>query len=95
MLTLSLALADALGKSDEHNIKHSASEPAMHMDKSKTSLDDTENNENDNDDDDIWCNKEDEDNLECRVKLDQEKENYLREVLGNETLEIVREALKV
>ena len=90
MLTLSIALADALGKSDEHHIKHSESVPVMHMDKSKPSLNDTEN-----DDDEIWCNPEDENNLEYRVKLDEEKENYLREVLGNETLEIVREALKV
>ncbi len=49
----------------------------------------------DNDDDDVWCNSEDEDNLEHRVQLDEQREKYLREVLGDETLAIVRDALKV
>ncbi len=75
---------------NEHNLKHSASEPVIKTDKSKTST-----AEINDDDDDVWCNQEDEDNLEHRVKLDEQKEKHLREVLGDETLEIVREALKV
>ncbi|CAF3645439.1 unnamed protein product [Rotaria sp. Silwood1] len=78
---------------NENKIKHSASESVIKKDKSKELT--TQNDDDiDNDDDDVWCNPEDEDNLEHRVKLDQEKEKQLREVLGDETLEIVREALK-
>jgi len=101
MQTLSLALQSCLVDDDNENdndnkIKHSASEPVIKTDKSKTLI--TENDhddDDDDDDDDIWCNQEDEDNLEHRVKLDEEKEKHLREVLGNETFEIVRQALKV
>jgi len=97
MQTLSLALQSCLFDDEnehENEIKHSASEPVMKTDKSKIL---TAENEDDDDNDDayIWCNQEDEDNLEYRVKLDEEKEKHLREILGDETLEIVREALKV
>jgi hypothetical protein len=90
METLSLALQSCLFEDDEHKIKHSASEPVINKDKPKTLI-----NDEWNDDDEIWCNKEDEDNLEYRVKLDHEKEEQLRQILGDVTLEIVREALKV
>jgi hypothetical protein len=76
---------------NEHKLKHCTSEPVIKTDKSKslsTEIDD-------NDDDDIWCNSEDEDNLEHRVQLDEQREKYLREVLGDETFAIVRDALKV
>jgi hypothetical protein len=90
MKTLSLALQSCLVDDDEPKLKHSASAPVIKKNNSQKSLID-----DDNDDDDMWCNPEDEDNLEYRVKLDQEKEDQLREILGDETLEIVREALKV
>ncbi|CAF3681032.1 unnamed protein product [Rotaria sordida] len=94
--TLTLALQSYLDDDDdddenENEIKHSASEPVIKTDKSKELI---IQNDDYNDDDDIWCNQEDEDNLEHRVQLDREKEKHLREVLGDETLEIVREALK-
>jgi hypothetical protein len=97
MQTLSLALQSCLIDNDnendnEHQIKYSASEPVIKSEKSKSLL--IENDE-ENDDDDVWCNQQDEDNLIHRVKLDEEREKRLREVLGDETLEIVREALKV
>ncbi|CAF4292885.1 unnamed protein product, partial [Rotaria sp. Silwood2] len=94
MQSLTIALQSQLcddENENENKTKHSASEPVIKTDKSKeltTEIDD------DNDDDDIWCNQEDEDNLEHRVKIDEEKEKQLREILGDETLEIVREALK-
>jgi hypothetical protein len=94
MQTLSLALQSCLFDHEnehENEIKHSASEPVIKTDKSKILI--AEND--DDDDDDMWCNQEDEDNLEHRVKLDEEKEKHLREFLGNETFEIVCEALKV
>lgn len=49
----------------------------------------------DDDDDDVWYNQDDVDNLEHRVKLDEEKEKHLREVFGEETVAIIRGALKV
>jgi hypothetical protein len=75
--------------------------------KSKLSCEPTSNNnqwhlltsidqgDDEDDDDDIWCNSDDEENLQERVKLDQEKEKNLREILGNDTLDIVYEALRV
>lgn len=95
MQTLSLALESCLhddenDNDNEHKIKHSASEPVIKGDKNKSLP-----REEEEDDDDMWCNPEDEDNLEHRVKLDEQKEKQLREILGDETLEIVREALKV
>lgn len=96
MQTLSLALQSCLFDDDNENEpsrKHSASEPVITTDKSREST--IQNDEEHDDDDDVWCNPEDEDNLEHRVKLDQEREKHLREVLGDETIEIVREALKV
>lgn len=95
MQTLSLALQSCLFDDEnehENEIKHSASEPVIKTDKSKILI---AENDDDNDADDMWCNQGDEDNLEHRVKLDEEKEKHLREILGDETLEIVREALKV
>jgi len=95
MQTLSLALQSCLIDDEnehENEIKHSASEPVIKTDKSKILI---AENDDDNDADDMWCNQGDEDNLEHRVKLDEEKEKHLREILGDETLEIVREALKV
>ncbi|CAF4661673.1 unnamed protein product, partial [Rotaria magnacalcarata] len=97
MQTLSLALQSCLiddENEDENKRKYSVSEPVIQADKSKASITQSDDDDDDNDDDDIWCNQEDEDNLEHRVKLDREKEAQLREVLGDETIEIVREALK-
>lgn len=98
MHTLSLALQSYLDDDEtaESKIKHSASEPVIKDPKAKVSSS-VENDTTDvyDDDDDVWCNPEDEDNLEHRVKLDEEKEKHLREILGDETLEIVRQALNV
>lgn len=101
MKTLSLAYQSLLindDDEDEHKIKHSASEPIMKTGKHKTTAAAASSfilDMDDDDDDDVWCNQEDEDNLKFRVKLDEEKERQLREILGDETLEIVRNALKV
>lgn len=65
-------------------LKHSSSEPDLH-------LDDVQ----DNDDDDVWCNPEDEDNLEHRVKIDQERLEQLREMLGSETLQMLLDVAQV
>ena len=65
---------------DENNLKHSTSESML--------------SPND-DDDDVWCNPEDEVNLEHRIKYDQERIDELREILGNETLQKILEALEV
>lgn len=98
MHTLSLALQSYLDSDEKTDpkIKHSASEPVIKDPKAKVSSS-VENDTTDvyDDDDDVWCNPEDEDNLEYRVKLDEEKEKHLREILGDETLEIVRQALNV
>ena len=51
------------------------------------------NDDNNNDDDDVWCNPEDEVNLENRVKFDQERIEELRDILGNETLQMILKAL--
>lgn len=53
------------------------------------------NDDNDNDDDDVWCNPEDEDNLEHCVKIEQERLEQIREILGNETLQMICEAFEV
>ena len=44
---------------------------------------------NDDDDDDVWCNPEDEDNLKHCVQIDQERIEQLREILGQETLQMI------
>ncbi|UJR13867.1 hypothetical protein I4U23_000875 [Adineta vaga] len=98
MHTLSLLYQSVLNddddNDDEHKIKHSASEPVLKTNKkSKSKTTEIAAEDNDNDDDEMWCNEEDEENLEYRVKLDHEREEQLRKVLGDETLEIVREAL--
>ena len=97
--TLSLAYQSILidaGEEDEHKFKHSASEPVIKMSQSKAAAASSITSDMDeSDDDEMWCNPEDEANLKYRVKLDQAKEKQLREILGDETLEIVREALKV
>ena len=101
MKTLSLAYQSLLindDDEDEHKIKHSASEPVMKTGKPKATAAAASSfilDMDDDDDDDVWCNQEDEDNLKFRVKLDEQKERQLREILGDETLEIVRNALKV
>lgn len=93
METLTIALQSYLiDDEDQHDLKHSASEPVIKTNP-KSSI--TTNDILDDDDDDDWCNQEDVDNLEHRVKLDEEKEKRLREVLGEETLAIIRDALKV
>ena len=92
METLTMALQSYLiDDDDQHDLKHSASKPVIKTNP-KSSI---TTNDIVDDDDDVWCNQEDEDNLEHRVKLDEEKEKRLREVLGEETLAIIREALKV
>ena len=89
MQTLYRSLLADGDSDDEHKIKHSASEPVFAATSAKLSLVD------DDDDDDMWCNQVDEDNADLRLKLDDEREKHLREVLGKETLEIVLDALKV
>ena len=99
MATLSLALRSCLVDDDNENeneneVKNSPNELVIKKEKSTASI--TRNdNTNDDYDDDIWCNQEDEDNLKSCVKLDREREAKLREMLGNETLEIIREAFEV
>jgi transcription antitermination factor NusA-like protein len=66
-----------------NNLKHSVSESDLKV------------NDDNNDDDDVWCNQEDEDNLEHCVKLDQERIERLREILGNEKLQIIFEVCQV
>lgn len=90
--TLSLAYRSLLAENDsddEHKIKHSASEPIFAAAPAKLSLVDED------DDDEMWCNQVDEENADLCLKLDEEREKHLREVLGKETLEIVLDALKV
>jgi len=52
-------------------------------------------NDDNDDDDDVWCNPEDEDNLEHRVKIDQERIEQLREILGDEILQKIFETFEV
>lgn len=95
MHTLSIALQNLVDEDENaQKIKHCASEPVFKAEKSKALNVESHLDEYD-DDDDVWCNQEDEDNLEHRVKLDEEKEKHLREILGAETFKIVQEALKV
>lgn len=60
----------------ETNLKHCNSEPDLHT-----------NDLDDNDDDDVWCNPEDEDNLEHCVKIDQERIEQLRQLFGHDTIQ--------
>ncbi len=53
------------------------------------------NDDNENDDDDVWCNPEDEDNLEHCVKIDHERIEQIREILGNEILQRILETFEV
>lgn len=97
METLTLALESVLiddenETENDNKIKNQPSEPVIQIDQPKASV---IKDDEYNDDDDIWCNQEDEDNLEYRVKIDEEKEKQLRGILGEETLRIVREALQV
>ena len=95
METLTKALQSCLVEdehNEEHHLKHALSEPVIQTKPSKSSITTTDDYD---DDDDVWCNPEDEDNLEHRIKLDEESEKRLREVLGEETLAIIRDALKV
>ncbi|CAF1193266.1 unnamed protein product [Adineta ricciae] len=97
--SLSLAYQSVLiednEEENEKKMKHAASEPILKAGKKGKSIPSEVNADDNNDDDDeMWCNQEDEDNLKHRLQLDQEKEEQLRQVLGNETFEIVREALK-
>ncbi len=52
-------------------------------------------NDDNDDDDDVWCNPEDEDNLEYRVKIDQERIEQLQEILGDEILQKIFETFEV
>jgi hypothetical protein len=47
------------------------------------------------DDDDVWCNQEDEDNLEHYVKIDQERIEQLRKIFSNEILQQILDACQV
>ncbi len=71
---------------NENKLKHSTSTPFLKS---------NDYDEDDEDDDDVWCNQEDEDNLKCCVKLDQERIEQLRKNFGNETFQIILEALEV
>ncbi len=69
---------------NENKLKHSTSAPFLKA-----------NDYDEDDDDDVWCNQEDEDNLKYCVKLDQERIEQLRKNFGNETFQIILEALEV
>ncbi|CAF1574377.1 unnamed protein product, partial [Didymodactylos carnosus] len=106
MKTLRDTLASYLVENDDEEdnknsldkqTKHSSSEPVIVTKSKDVTHKRSANNSitaDDIDDDDVWCNEEDEENLVFKVKFDLEKEEELRKILGNETLEIVREALK-
>ncbi len=53
------------------------------------------NDDNNDDDDDVWCNQEDEDNLEHYVKIDQERIEQLRKIFSNEILQRILDACQV
>ncbi|CAF0887007.1 unnamed protein product [Rotaria sordida] len=67
---------------NETKLKHITSEPVI------------KSNDDDDDDDDVWCNPEDESNLENCVKFDQQRIEQIREILGNEVLKRVLEAFE-
>ncbi|CAF2699339.1 unnamed protein product [Rotaria sp. Silwood2] len=83
----SLTLQNCLND-DETKLKHTTSEPLI------KSNDDNDNNNDNDDDDDVWCNPEDENNLENRVKFDQERIEQIRKMLGDKTLQMILEALE-
>ncbi|CAF0738261.1 unnamed protein product [Didymodactylos carnosus] len=105
MKTLRDTLASYLTENDEeegnknsldNQIKHSSAESVL-MIKSKDVISKKSVNNSviiDDIDDDVWYNKEDEENLVYKMRLDHKKKEELRKILGNETLEIVCEALK-
>ncbi|UJR33336.1 hypothetical protein I4U23_020785 [Adineta vaga] len=47
-----------------------------------------------NDDDDVWCNPEDEDNLQHCLQVDQERIHQLQQELDDETFQLILEALQ-
>ena len=99
MQTLSMFLQSQLlddendDEKEQSKIKHCASEPTIKL-KTSQPVSVTTHDDGD-DDDDIWFNEDDEENLHQMIKLDQEKENQLREILGEETLDLVRNAFQV
>ncbi|CAF3325181.1 unnamed protein product [Rotaria sp. Silwood1] len=87
---LSLTLKNCLND-DEIKLKHTTSEPVI---KSNNDNDNNDDDDDDDDDDDVWCNPEDENNLENRVKFDQERIEQIRQILGNEILQMILEAFE-
>lgn len=49
----------------------------------------------DDDDDDVWCNPEDEANWKHRVEIDEQKEKELRDILGDELINLIRQTIQV
>ena len=49
----------------------------------------------DQDDDDVWCNPEDEVTWKHMVEMNQQKEEELRNILGDDLLSRVRQTLQV
>lgn len=49
----------------------------------------------DDDDDDVWCNPEDEANWKHLVEIDEQKENELRRILGDDLINLIRQTIQV
>ena len=47
------------------------------------------------DDDDVWCNPEDEANWKHLVEIDEQKEKQLREILGDDLINLIRQTIEV
>ena len=61
-------------------MKHSKSEPIISAN---------------DDDDDVWCNPEDEDHWKHCVEMNQQRQKQLRDILGNDTIDLLQQALRV
>ena len=73
---------DENSKSSENKVECAANESVI------------KSNENENDDD-VWFHPEDEDNLENRVKCDNERIEQLRTIFSNEMFQMVFESFQV
>jgi hypothetical protein len=56
---------------------------------------DFEATEENDDADDVWCNPEDEDNWKQCLEVDRQRKTRLLEILGDQTLRIIREQSQV
>ncbi|CAF0961113.1 unnamed protein product [Adineta steineri] len=82
--TLSSTIQNCSNDDDESKLKQTTNELFLK----------TDDVDDDNDDDDVWCNQVDEDNLEHCVKLNQERIEQLRQILGYETFHNLLQAFQ-